>query len=193
MVDYQPGRRGRPTGGGDARARLVTLARRHLEAGDLATTSSRALAEEAGVSHSVVNFHFGSRAGLLAAAAAVPVAPHDIVAASLRADGTLDLDGLLHRVVTLWEHPRHRERLLGLARGAADGGPASAALAGYLEDAVLARLEQALGRERGRSVALVIVGTLFARYVVRLPSLTRLTPSATVRAMRVAIGERGGV
>ena len=46
-------RSGRPPGGGDARMRLLAAARLQLDAGDQAAESSRSLAVEAGVSHSL--------------------------------------------------------------------------------------------------------------------------------------------
>ena len=188
MVDSQRGRRGRPLGGGDARVRLLAAAQRHLEAGDLATTSSRALADEAGVSHTLVNFHFGDRQGLIAAATALRIAPHDLLAAASTAGGGLDMPRLAHGIVALWESPEHQEALVRLARDLAAGGPRSAPLVDYLQHAVLERLQLALGNERGRVAAVVIAGTLFTRYILRVQSMAALEPREVVRLMIAAIG-----
>lgn len=190
MVDSKGARRGRPVGGGDARARLLAAAQRHLEAGDLRRVSSRALAAEAGVSHSLVNFHFGGRDGLLAAAAAVRVAPHDAIAASTRADGSLDLQRLATAIVALWEDDEHGEALRRLAVDVASGSPRSGALLDYLQHAVVERLQDALGAERGRTVATAIIGTVFARYVVRVPAFADPSPREAVHHLRTAFGER---
>nr|WP_241429172.1 TetR family transcriptional regulator [Agrococcus sp. ARC_14] len=168
----------------------MTAAQRHLEAGDLRERSSRSLATEAGVSHSLVNFHFGGRDGLLAAAAAVRIAPHDVIAASTRDDGTLDLARLATAIVALWEHPEHGETLRQLAVDVASGAPRSSAFHDYLQHAVVERLQDALGAERGRAVATAVVGTLFARYVIRLPAFADPSPQQAVRHLLVAFGER---
>lgn len=190
MVDSQGARRGRPPGGGDARVRLLAAAQRHLEAGDLAATSSRALAAEAGVSHTLVNFHFGDRQGLLAAVTALRIAPHDLLQAATVGEHGLDLPRLLHGIVALWERPEHREALTRLARELAAGGPRSRAFADYLQHSVLERLQLALGVEQGRVAAVVIAGTLFTRYIIGLPSMAALPPHQVVRMMLAAMGER---
>lgn len=190
MVDSQGSRRGRPPGGGDARIRLLAAAQRHLESGDLAATSSRALAAEAGVSHTLVNFHFGDRQGLVAAATALRIAPHDLLESATVGAHGLDMPRLVHGIVVLWEHPEHRAALTRLARDLVAGGPRSEAFADYLQHSVLERLQRALGVERGRLAAIVIAGTLFTRYVIGLPSMVALEPREVVRLLLTAIGER---
>lgn len=190
MVDSGGTRQGRPPGGGDARARLLGAAQRHLEAGDLAVTSSRALAVEAGVSHTLVNFHFGDRQGLIAAATALRIAPYDLLEAATVGDDGLDMRRLVHGIVALWERPEHREALTRLARDLAAGGPRADGLVDYLQRSVAERLQRALGLERGRIAMAVIAGTLFTRYVIRIPSMATLEPHEVVRLMLSAIGER---
>lgn len=187
MVDSGGARRGRPIGGGDARARLLTAARAHLDAGDLGSVSSRALAAEAGVSHSLVNFHFGGRQGLIAAATALRIAPHDLLEAVTIGDQGLDLPRLVHGIVTLWEHPDHREALTGLARALATGEQRSEVFVDYLQHSVLERLQRALGVERGRIATVAIAGTLFTRYVIGLPSMVALEPREVERLLLTII------
>ena len=73
-------RAGRPRGASTARQALIDAAQRHLDAGDLTDISSRDLAAELGLSHTLVNYHFGSRDGLIAAAIGSRIAPHDVIA-----------------------------------------------------------------------------------------------------------------
>ncbi|GEK80528.1 TetR/AcrR family transcriptional regulator [Agrococcus baldri] len=190
MVDSEGARRGRPRGGGDARARLLAAAQRHLEAGDLAATSSRALAGEAGVSHTLVNFHFGDRQGLVAAATALRIAPHDLLESVTVGEDGLDLPRLVRGIVALWEHPDHRAALTRLARDLAAGGPRAEAFVDYLQRSVLERLQRALGVERGRVATVAIAGTLFTRYVIGLPSMAALEPREVEQLLLTAIGER---
>lgn len=142
------------------------------------------------MSHTLVNFHFGDRQGLLAAAAALRIAPHDLLEAATVGEHGLDLHSLVHGIVALWESPDHRQSLTGLARELAGDGPRSAALADYLQRSVLERLQRALGVERGRLATAVIAGTLFTRYVIGLPSMAALEPREVARLMLVAMGER---
>lgn len=142
------------------------------------------------MSHSLVNFHFHDREGLLAMASALTVAPHNLLQAAAGADGGLDVPRLVRDIVHLWEHPRHRTVLVRLARDLAAGGPRADALVDYFHHSVLERLQEGLGIERGRLVATVIVGTLFARYVIRIPSIAAMEPHAVVRMMLTAMGGR---
>lgn len=72
MVNNGPGR---PAGAPTARQRLMAAAQSHFDRGDLAAMTSRKLASEVGVSHTLVNYHFGSRDGLVAAVIALRAAP----------------------------------------------------------------------------------------------------------------------
>ena len=71
MVNKQPGR---PSGTSDARQRLVAAAQRLLAGGHPAIITARQIAAEAGLSHSLVNYHFGSKDELLIVALALTVA-----------------------------------------------------------------------------------------------------------------------
>lgn len=170
-------RRGRPRGAATARERLLDAAQRHFDEGDLAELSSRDLADEVGVSHSLVNYHFGSRDGLLAAAVSLRIAPHEVVAGATRPDGTLDLPRMVRGLVSVWEHPVHGARLVQSARELAGGGAHASALAAYLQHTVFDTLFEIYGQERARRMATAIVGVIFGRYVLGLPALTALTPA----------------
>src|SRR5699024_11201205 len=174
MVNSQ---RGRPRGRPVARDRLLSAAQRHFLTGDLGQLSGRQLAAEVGVSHSLVNYHFGSRDRLFAAAAALTISPEQVVAATRRPDGGLDLSRLARAVVAVWEHPEHRARLEAMARSFARGDAASTAIADYLERTVVETLSTAYGRRKGATMATSIVGFLFARYVLNLPTFARLSPA----------------
>lgn len=137
--------------------------------------SSRDLAAEIGVSHTLVNYHFGSRDGLLAAVVSLRAAPHHVIAAATLPDGTLDLHRLVRALIAAWEHPEYGSRLAGFARQLVAGGPHAEALASYLQHAVFETLTEQFGQERARRMATALVGVIFTRYVLRLPSMTALT------------------
>lgn len=148
--------------------------------------SSRALAAEVGVSHTLVNYHFGSRDALVAAAGSLRAAPHDVIAMSRHDDGSIDLTRLAHGILAVWEHPVHGQRLATLARQLTSGGGSGASIAAYLQHAVFQPLVDEIGRDHARRLAAAIVGFIFGRYVLELPvfaSLTREEAGALLLSM----------
>ncbi len=176
MVNKSPGR---PRGGSSARQRLLDTARAHFDAGDLDELSSRDLAAEASVSHSLVNYHFGSRDTLLAEAISVRLAPHQVIERCRDADGRIEPARLAASLIAVWEHPVHGERLRIFAQRLASGGSQAAALTAYLQRTVFAALVEDFGREAGRRMATSIVGVVYLRYVLRFPAFTSLSRQET--------------
>ena len=172
MVNKRPGR---PQGRSTARQRLLHAAQKHLERGDLSTITSRELAAEVGVSHTLVNYHFGSRHALIAAATTLHVAPHDVIALSRDEGGRLDLARLAHGILAVWEHPEHGVRLADLARRLASGDEVSTTISSYLQSSVFDPLAAEFGRERAHRLATAIVGFVFGRYVSALPMFAALS------------------
>lgn len=157
------------------RQQLLDAAQRHFDGGDLPTVSTRDLAAEVGVSHSLVNYHFGSREGLVAATIALRAAPHDVIALSRDDDGVVDLSRLAHGILAVWEHPEHGRRLAEFARRLAAGGGSSDAIGDYIQRSVFEPLAVDFGREHARRIAVAVVGFLFGRYVLALPMFTAPT------------------
>lgn len=168
-------RSGRPRGDSTARQRLLAAAQTHAEQGDLAALSSRALAAEVGVSHTLVNYHFGSREALVAATIALHAAPHDVIALSRDDRGRIDVDRLAHGILAVWEHPEHGDRLAALARRLASASAEASTIGDYIETSVYEPLVDDLGRARARRMATAIIGFVFGRYVVALPIFARLS------------------
>lgn len=177
MVNKRPGR---PSGGSDAREQLIAAAQRLLTDGHPATISARRIARDAGVSHSLVNYHFGSKDDLILTALSLTIAPHHVVRAAT-AGGTLDVTALATGIVRLWDHPDHGPRLVRFARELASDGTRAALLSSYLENAVFGGLAAAVGNRTARRLAVIIVGTIFTRYVLALPLMAAQTPAEVVR------------
>jgi AcrR family transcriptional regulator len=152
----------------------MDAAQQHFDSGDLGVLSARALAAEVGVSHTLVNYHFGSRDGLVAAAIALRAAPHDVIALSRDSDGVLDLSRLAHGILAVWEHPEHGERLAGFARRLAAGGGPADSISEYIHRAVFRPLSEHFGVDHARRIAVTIVGFVFGRYVLALPMFAAL-------------------
>lgn len=179
--------RGRPRGAPVARQLLLEAAQQHFLAGDLAEISHRALATEVGVSHTLVNYHFGSRDGLFAAAAALTISPEEVIAVARREDGGLDLQRLAHALVAVWEHPEHGARLVSMARSFASGGASSEVISVFLQRTVVDALTSSYGQRRGAEKAIAVVGFIFARYVLRVDTIARLTPAEAASLLRSSL------
>ena len=167
--------RGRPLGGASARKRFLDAAQRHFEVGDLTEISSRNLANEVGVSHTLVNYYFGSRDDLIAAAVSLRVALHHVIAAAIMPDGKIDLARLARGLIAVWEHPEQGELLTRFARQLIAGGPHAQALSSYLQHTVFETLTAEFGQQRARGIATALIGVIFSRYVLTLPSMTAMT------------------
>ena len=181
-------RSGRPPGAPHARTLLLRAARAHLDRGDLGSISSRPLAADAGVSHSLVNYHFGSKDVLIAAALGASVAPHDVMAfARDGATGKIETGRLVHGLLALWEDPETGRMLLGFARELSAQGSAAGAITSYLQNVVFSPLASDFGIARARRMAIAIVGFLFGRYVLRLPTLASLTVVEAGETLRLML------
>lgn len=145
------------------------------------------MAAEVGVSHSLVNYYFGSRDGLFAAAAALTISPEEVVALARRGDGSLDLHRLAHAIVAVWEHPDHGARLASMARSFARGDASAEAISRYLQRTVVDALTAHYGRRRGAQLVTTVVGFIFARYVLGVEALARLTQTEAVRLLHSSL------
>ena len=172
-------RSGRPRGAATARQRLLDAANRHFDAGDLTAVSTRELAAEVGVSHTLVNYHFGSRNALIAEAVSLRAAPHHVVAWATDRNGRIDLARLATGLVRVWEHPDSGAQMADFARRLASGDGRSPTLMSYLQITVFTALAAEFGQERARRMATGIIGVIFARYVLHLPAMVSLTPAQT--------------
>lgn len=172
----------------DARERLLDAAKRHVESGDIGAVSSRALAAEVGVSHTLVNYHFGSRAALVEAAVDAIVAPraalHNVIAHARANDGSIDLDRLAQGIVAVWEHPQHGPRVANFVRRTILGDPSSQAIGEYLQQSAFEPVAADVGRTHARRIAIAMVGFVFGRYLLRLPMFAHLTVDEAVRLLR---------
>ncbi|WP_074261804.1 TetR/AcrR family transcriptional regulator [Agromyces cerinus] len=154
---------------------MIDAAQRHLEAGDLTEMSSRDLAAEAGVSHTLVNYHFGSRDALVAAAIGARIAPHDVVSLARDATGTIQTPRLVQGLLAVWEDPILGAKLVETAREYAARGETSGAIAEYLQNVVFAPLVADFGVARGRRMVMTIIGFIYGRYILQVPTLASLS------------------
>ncbi|WP_182376486.1 hypothetical protein [Nocardioides sp. WS12] len=109
---------------------------------------------------------------------------------------------LLRRFLLLCEHPRTRQRMLGLVRNSTRFGPGAPKLYGWINKAVLNPRFMPISERRQMSamkaelVASQLIGLAMARYVLKLEPLASATVDEVVRlaapSIRAALqGEDG--
>lgn len=145
--------------------------------------SSRGLAAEVGVSHTLVNYHFGSRDALVAAAIGSRIAPHHVVSLARDATGRIQVPRLVQGLLAVWEDPVIGAKLAETARKYVALDEASGAIATYLQNVVFAPLVSDFGVLRGRRMVMTLVGFVYGRYILRVPMLASLTKDEAGREL----------
>lgn len=179
---------GRPAGGSDARERVVRAANELFFAQGYAATSSRQVARVAGVSHSLVNYHFGSREGLFAEVMALNLTPSAVVAEAFSAGGRSPLAQAHHIITTalrLWDRPEVHSSIVTVLGEAMREEAVRASVAEFFRDEIYAHIRARVGpreaRLRAAGITGVMAGIIFTRYVMRLEPLATLTTDEVVR------------
>ncbi|MEY9965067.1 AcrR family transcriptional regulator [Streptacidiphilus sp. MAP12-16] len=166
---------GRRPGGADTRGVVLAAARAEFAARGYEKTSMRGIARAAGVDPALLHHYFGSKDRLFLAVLDFPVDPR-IVAAQVIAG---DRDGVGERVarfvLTLWEDPEVRDRLLAVLRTVASSEEVAALLRGFFLKEVVRRIAHGLEvpqpELRVELVLSQIIGLAMARYVVAVEPL----------------------
>ncbi|OYO02294.1 TetR family transcriptional regulator [Propionibacteriaceae bacterium ES.041] len=185
--------RGRPRGGGNSAEAIRAAAHRlFLDRGYRGTTL-RAVATEAGVDVAAIGYHFGSKAGLFAAAMALRISPSGIIRGVLAAEPRQLGPALVAAAVDAWEDPRAQAGIAAMIGAAASQPEVAAAVAAYLEQELITPLVEYLRAHgagesaRSRAVGLVTLaaGALVTRYLIEVPSVAALDRDQLVRALAV--------
>lgn len=185
--------RGRPPGGGNSAEAIRSVARAMFFERGYRATTLRAVAAAAGVDVAAIGYHFGSKAGLFAAAMALPISPASVVRSVLAAEPGQLGPALVAAAVDAWEDPATQAGIVAML-GEASAHPAVAAsLSAYLEQEMVAPLVEYLRAHgagesaRPRAVGLVVLaaGTLVTRYLIQVPSVVALDRDQLVRALAV--------
>lgn len=183
--------RGRPSGPSDARDRLFKAATEvFLEVG-YANASSRMIAERAGVSHTLVNYHFGSKQALFGAVMRLALTPNRVLGDILAA-GRNDAPAVLSRrliatVVTLWDDAQAREPYLAMLTQAVADEPVRLAVSEFIEREVFNQFVAHIGgpdaSARAAGVVTVVAGLISGRYLLGIPPLVDMPPEQVVRVL----------
>lgn len=190
MVNNLRGR-GRPHGKPDTRGLVLHTARELFLEHGYAHTSVRAIARHAGIDHTLVNYYFGSKAGLFTAVMTLTLSPSIVLKAVLDHGSPRTAASLLATVVSIWDKPEYRVPLSGLLGEVGTSPEVRRAFSEYLELEVIARIANRIGGPdatyRASSAGAIISGLVFGRYILELEPLASMTPDQIVRYLTPAL------
>ncbi|WP_371619677.1 TetR/AcrR family transcriptional regulator [Streptomyces sp. NBC_00454] len=173
--------------GAQTKAAILRAARERFAAHGYERTTIRAVAADAAIDPSMVMRYFGNKEKLFDAALAVDLRLPDLSAVP---PGELAAVVLRH-FVDRWEGDPADDALLVLLRSAVTNEAAAARMREVFATQVAPALAAALGPERARRaaglVAAQLLGLALARYLLRLPGVTSLTPDEVVAGLSPAL------
>lgn len=178
---------GRRGGESDTRGDIASAARRQFAELGFDRTSMRQVAREAGVDPALVSHFYGSKLGLFAETAQLPIDPVVVLPQVLA--GPRDQVGLrlARLVVDVLTDEEGRSRVVALVRAAASEPAAAHVLRDRLTHDLLLPLAQSVGgpdpEYRAALVMAQVVGLTFARHVVALAPLASATPDDLVASL----------
>nr|WP_243757452.1 TetR family transcriptional regulator [Allobranchiibius sp. GilTou38] len=192
-------RAGRPRGGSDARERIIAAARTRFEHDGYAAVSVRAIARDAGVDHSLVNYHFGTKEALFGHVLAIAMTPGEVMDKVFAAGSDHVAERLVGTAVTLWDQPVFSGPLLAVLRSADDDSGLRRTLGTFISTEVHGRLRDHIGGPdaslHATAVVTVMGGLIFSRYVMGaepMASMSREQIVATLAPMLAPHLERRG-
>jgi AcrR family transcriptional regulator len=199
MVNRRPGRPRRGTD--DGRQRILAAAQELFATHGYDHTTVRAVASHAGCDPALIAYHFGSKKGLFAQVMMLALSPSTVLELALPGDPDTLGPRLLAQVVEVWDRPEAGVPLTRLVEAFMTDRDVLRTFREYVDRELTARLVEYFGglhaTERATAVLTLVIGTVFARYVVRIPSiadqpadafLTALAPSAAAATARRPFG-----
>jgi AcrR family transcriptional regulator len=184
--------RGRPSGGSEARAEILEVARRRFRADGYEHVTMRSIAAEANVDVALIAYHFGSKRGLFGAAMALSANPPELLVNEL--DGPLN--SLPQRVVLTvlraWDDPRTGPSLRAFFDAAIRDPDVMRLLREMLGREIVARIADRLGgadaSARAALAASQIAGLIMARYVVGIEPLVSMSAAEVAERVSPVLG-----
>jgi AcrR family transcriptional regulator len=179
-----PKRIGRRPGSADTRSEILAAARAEFATRGYEKATMRGIARAADVDSALVHHYFGSKDRVFMAAMEFPIDP-DTILRQLAGDPAAVGERLARTVVTLWETPPVRDRLVALLRSVPSNEELAALLREFARHRLVARMAARLAApdaELRVELALAqVIGLAMARYVIGIEPLASASPEDLVR------------
>ena len=185
-------KRGRRPGPSKTRDAILAAARERFSEQGYDRVRMRDVAAEAGVDVALVNYHFGSKDGLFAAALEMPT-PMAALMADVLEQGEIDdfAERFLRRVLEVWDDPQTGGALVALVRSAMSHPPAAEQLRAFVQAELLARVAGRLrGPDADARAALFgsqLIGLLLYRHVLHVEPVASMARGELVRRAAPAL------
>ena len=185
-------KRGRRPGPSKTRDAILAAARERFSEQGYDRVRMRDVAAEAGVDVALVNYHFGSKDGLFAAALEMPT-PMAALMADVLEQGEIDdfAERFLRRVLEVWDDPQTGGALVALVRSAMSHPPAAEQLRAFVQAELLARVAGRLqGPDANARAALFgsqLIGLLLYRHVLHVEPVASMARGELVRRAAPAL------
>lgn len=185
-------KRGRRPGPSTTRDGILAAARERFAGQGYDRVRMRDVAADAGVDVALVNYHFGSKDGLFAAALAMPT-PLASLMADVLEQGDIDdfAERFLRRVLEVWDDPQTGGALVALVRSAMSHPPAAEQLRAFVQAELLARVAGRLqGPDADARAALFgsqLIGLLLYRHVLHVEPVASMARDELVRRAAPAL------
>ncbi|MBW8804833.1 MAG: TetR family transcriptional regulator [Catenulisporales bacterium] len=183
-------RPGRRPGTADTRGQILDAARAEFASRGYERATVRGIARVAGVDSALVHHYFGSKEQVFLAALDFPVNPamvQDVAAGDPAGIG----ERLARFVVSLWESPPTRERLLAVVRSVTSNEEMAALVRGFARPRLVVPLAARIGgadAEARVEMALAqIIGLAMARYVIRMEPVASVGAEELVALLAPAL------
>ncbi|MEV4169352.1 MULTISPECIES: TetR/AcrR family transcriptional regulator [unclassified Nonomuraea] len=169
-VKRRPGRR---PGSADTRGEILTAARRVFAEKGFDKATVRGIAREAQVDPALVHHYFDTKAGMFAAAMALPITPQDVLPVLLEGPREEIGERLVRMILRVTASEETREPLLALIRSAVTHDQAVAMFREFITNALLFQVADRLRVPHLRVEAAFaqMLGVIMARYVIKLEPL----------------------
>ena len=174
---------GRPAGNVNSQHRILEAARAEFRATGYAGTTTRSIAESAGVDAALIHHFFLSKGGLFTSAVQDAFVVDYVMPT---ADPQQSCEHLVRAYVAHWEEPAIQPRLVGLLRSATAYDGATAVIGQFLSTALLP-FAQAVAPERAELRASLcgsyLLGVAALRYVSIDPPIASVSQDELVRTV----------
>lgn len=164
---------------GEVRAKLLNAARLHFATHDYASVTVRMIASDAGADPALVNYYFGSKAGLFREAMSLPADPRQVIMQALEPGLAGAGERVARAVLLLWEQGAANESAKALLQSLVSTDETLRMFRAWVDENVMTPAARMIGgpspKVRLSLATSELVGLLLMRYIVKLEPVASLS------------------